>query len=152
MTHSTMTLADVNVYLAAMRRDHPDHIRCSSWLKLELAKPDQLAVSTQVLSSVIRITTNNRFFHRASSLNEAFVFSNAILNHPNSTIIAPGRKHWEIFEQISKEAALRGAVISDAWFAALAIEHHCTWVTLDGDFARFKGLRRKHPGTSAQGE
>ena len=28
-----------------------------------------------------------------------------------------------------------------AWFAALAIEHGCEWVTLDRDFERFPGLR-----------
>lgn len=55
--------------------------------------------------------------------------------------ISPGRTHWEIFEHISDQADLRGEIISDAWFAALAIEHHCIWVTLDKDFARFKGLR-----------
>jgi len=135
-----------------MRSDHPDHARCSSWVKSELIKPDQLAVSTQVLSSVIRITTNARFFRRSSSLEEAFRFSNAILNHPNSTVIAPGRTHWEIFEKTSREATLRGSVISDAWFAALAIEHHCTWVTLDADFSRFKGLQWKLPHVSVPSE
>ena len=141
MTDQAMTLADVNIYLAALRSDHPAHLRCSSWLKSELTKRDQLAVSTQVLSCVIRITTNARFLRQSSTLKEAFAFSNAVLENPNATIIAPGRSHWKIFEQISNESDLRGGIISDAWFAALAIEHHCTWVTLDKDFARFKSLR-----------
>ena len=36
--------------------------------------------------------------------------------------------------------ALHFALELTAWYAALAIEHDCTWVTLDRDFARFPGL------------
>jgi uncharacterized protein len=35
----------------------------------------------------------------------------------------------------------RGPRVSDGWFAALAIEHGCTFVTFDRDFACFPGLR-----------
>lgn len=36
-------------------------------------------------------------------------------------------------------------VVADAYQAALAIEHGCEPVTADGDFARFAGLRFRHP-------
>jgi predicted nucleic acid-binding protein len=35
--------------------------------------------------------------------------------------------------------------VADAYHAALAIEHGCEFVTADGDFARFAGLRYRHP-------
>jgi predicted nucleic acid-binding protein len=35
--------------------------------------------------------------------------------------------------------------VPDAFLAALALEHGCELVTNDGDFARFKGLRWRHP-------
>jgi predicted nucleic acid-binding protein len=41
---------------------------------------------------------------------------------------------------------LRGPRIADAWFAALAIEWGCEWVTLDRDFARFPSLKWRTPG------
>ncbi len=31
--------------------------------------------------------------------------------------------------------------MTDAWFAALAIESGCEWVTFDRDFSRFPGLK-----------
>ncbi len=34
---------------------------------------------------------------------------------------------------------------TDAYLAALAIEHGCELVTTDSDFARFQGLRWRHP-------
>jgi hypothetical protein len=35
--------------------------------------------------------------------------------------------------------------VTDAWFAALAIESGCDWITLDRDFARFPGLNWRQP-------
>ena len=36
-------------------------------------------------------------------------------------------------------------MVTDAYLAALAIEHGCEFVTTDSDFARFEGLRWRHP-------
>jgi hypothetical protein len=36
-------------------------------------------------------------------------------------------------------------MVTDAWFAALAIEWDCEWITLDRDFARFPGLKWRRP-------
>jgi predicted nucleic acid-binding protein len=33
-------------------------------------------------------------------------------------------------------------IVTDAWFAALAIEWDCEWVTFGRDYARFPGLDR----------
>jgi uncharacterized protein len=35
--------------------------------------------------------------------------------------------------------------VPDAYLAALAMEHGCEFVTVDRDFARFPGLRYRHP-------
>ena len=45
-----------------------------------------------------------------------------------------------MFERLCVETNTRGPRASDAWFAALAIEHGCTWITYDRDYARFPGL------------
>jgi predicted nucleic acid-binding protein len=37
-------------------------------------------------------------------------------------------------------------VVPDAWFAAMAIEAGCEWVTLDRDYARFAELKWRTPG------
>jgi predicted nucleic acid-binding protein len=39
----------------------------------------------------------------------------------------------------------KGNLVPDAYLAALAIESGCEWVTTDRDFARFSGLRWRHP-------
>jgi predicted nucleic acid-binding protein len=37
-------------------------------------------------------------------------------------------------------AGIAGALVSDAYVAALAIEHGCELITADSDFARFPNL------------
>jgi hypothetical protein len=39
----------------------------------------------------------------------------------------------------------KGNLVPDAYLAALAIEHGCEWISADRDFARFPGLRWRHP-------
>ena len=36
-------------------------------------------------------------------------------------------------------------MIPDLWFAALAIESNCEWITTDRDYQSIPGLRTRHP-------
>ena len=47
--------------------------------------------------------------------------------------------HREWLSSIVNGAA--GNLVQDAWYAALAIESGCEWITVDRDYARFGGLR-----------
>jgi transposase len=40
---------------------------------------------------------------------------------------------------------VKGNLVQDAWFAALAIESGCEWITTDRDYARFPELRWREP-------
>jgi predicted nucleic acid-binding protein len=60
--------------------------------------------------------------------------------------VQPGDRHWPIFIDLCRRADTRGNHVPDAWFAALAIEWGCDWVTLDRDYARFPGLVWRTPG------
>ncbi len=60
-------------------------------------------------------------------------------------MVTPGERHWPIFRDLCLKTGTRGPRVSDAWFAALAIEHGCTWITFDRDYARFPGLDWRAP-------
>ena len=51
----------------------------------------------------------------------------------------------DIFKRLCIETNTRGTTVTDAWYAALAIEWGCEWITLDRDYARFPGLRWRPP-------
>jgi toxin-antitoxin system PIN domain toxin len=138
-------LADVNVLIAAFRPDSPHHELCRRWLAEVVSEDAQFGMAPLALSAVIRITTNPRIFRNPSELDEVFAFCNELLELPNCRAIHPGQRHWSIFARLCRETAIRGSLIADAWFAALAIESGCEWITLDRDFARFPKLRWRQP-------
>lgn len=141
-----MILSDVNVLIYAFRADMPQHVRCRSWLRKVVLGDAAFAVSQQVLGAVVRITTRPAFNGSGSTLDEAFGFCADILGQPHCRVVEPGERHWPIFERLCRDTETSGARTTDAWLAALAIEHGCEWITLDRDFARFPGLKWSVPG------
>ena len=136
-----MILPDVNVLIYAFRTDAQDHDRYKSWLEAVVNGPSAYGMSPQVLASLIRICTNPRIFAEPDRPNEVFAFSRVLLEQPNATVIVPGERHWQLFESLCDESNATGNLVQDAWFAALAIEAGCEWITTDRDYARFPGLR-----------
>jgi toxin-antitoxin system PIN domain toxin len=140
-----MILADVNVLVHAFRSDATDHHLCRKWLHRIVNADSRYGLSPQVLSAVIRLTTHPKIFARPSSTTEATAFCDLLIAQPNCMIVQPGAEHWRIFTGLCKEADARGNLVTDAWFAALAIESGCEWITLDRDYARFPDLNWRVP-------
>ena len=140
-----MVLADVNVLIYAFRADDPHHAVCKAWLDRVVLGDARFGISRLALSAVVRITTNQRSFAKPSTLEEAFRYCDNLLGQPHCEIIEPGERHWAIFHDLCVKSGTRGPRITDAWFAALAIEHGCTWITFDRDYARFDGLEWREP-------
>ena len=86
-----------------------------------------------------------RVFARPSTLDEVFAFIRELTDCPNARIVGPGPDHLTIFERLCRDAGAAGKQVADGQHAAVAIEHGCTMVSLDSDFARFPGLRWEHP-------
>ena len=141
-----MILPDVNVLIDAFRKDAPHHDVCKPWLEKVAGDDAQFGVSPLALSAVARIVTNPRIFREPSPIEEAFAFCDRLMSRPNCELVRPGPRHWAIFTRMCIAASVRGARVSDAWFAALAIEGACTWITYDRDYARFPGLEWREPG------
>ena len=140
-----MILPDVNVLVYAHRQDTPDHGLYRNWFEDVLTGGQSFGVAELVLSGFLRIVTSPRIFLRPSPLEAAFQFVHEVRDRPNCVLVAPGERHWTIFEQLCRECRARGNLIPDAYHAALAIESGSEWITTDRDYARFRGLRWRHP-------
>jgi hypothetical protein len=138
-------LPDVNVLLYAFRSDSVDHARYRDWLSDVVHGDEAYGMSPQVLCSVVRIATHPRIYVSPSRLDDALAFSRVMLEQPHCTAVHPGARHFPIFEDLCRTAAVSGNLVQDAWLAALALESGCEWITTDGDFARFRGLRWRRP-------
>lgn len=140
-----MILCDVNVLLYAFRKDSIDHDKYLAWLEEVVNGDAAYGVSPQVLASVIRLSTHPRVFAHPSRLDEALAFSRTLLEQPNCVAVNPGPRHWDLFARLCTDANATGNLVPDAWFAAMAVESGCEWITTDRDYARFKGLRWRTP-------
>ena len=140
-----MKLLDVNVLIYAFREESQDHLRYRTWLEQLMASGDSFAVAELVLSSFLRIVTNDRIFRPGAPWQVANAFVETIRTQPGYARIAPGPQHWQAFVQLCESSGATADLVADAYHAALAIEHGCEWVTADKHFARFPGLRWRHP-------
>ncbi|MBM4288637.1 MAG: type II toxin-antitoxin system VapC family toxin [Deltaproteobacteria bacterium] len=136
-----MMLPDVNILVQAFRQDTRFHDLCREWLEGVVNGEAHFGMAPQVLSGVVRIATHPKVFVTPSDLPETLHFCSVLLEQPHCVIICPQAWHWQIFRRLCLQADARGNLAPDAWFAALAIESGCEWITLDRDYARFPGLR-----------
>jgi toxin-antitoxin system PIN domain toxin len=140
-----VVLPDVNVLVYAHREDSAHHEACRTWLESTLASDRAYGISELVVSAFVRIVTHPRVFNPPSPLDEALAFAADVLTPEHAVRIAPGARHWDIFTRLCRTANVRGNLVPDAYFAAMAIESGCEWVSTDGDYGRFDDLIWRRP-------
>ncbi len=140
-----MLLVDVNVLVYAHREDARNHSRYREWLEAVLDSDAAYGMSDLALSGFIRIVTHPRIFREPTPLEAALAFAAEVRDRPNCVTVAPGPAHWDIFTRYCRDCGIKGSLVTDAYFAALAMETGSEWVTTDRDYARFPGLRWRHP-------
>jgi toxin-antitoxin system PIN domain toxin len=141
-----MLAPDVNVLVYAHRSDEAVHEPYREWLEALVNQPVPFGLSWLVLGGFVRIVTNRRIYSEPTPLPAALAIIESLLDRPNCRPLAPTAEHWAHFSALCRATKAAGKLVADAQHAAVAIEHGCTWVSRDGDFARFAphGLLWKH--------
>lgn len=145
MPWTTVRLVDVNVLVHAHREEMPEHGRYREVVERMLAGPSAYGMSDLVLSGALRVLTHPRVFDPPTDVATALRFVAEVRDRPNRVAVAPGPRHWQLFTGLVREVGARGNLVPDAWLAALAIEVDAEWLSADRDYARFPGLRWRHP-------
>jgi uncharacterized protein len=135
----------VNVLVYAQRGGSEEYERIGEWLEQVANGSSSFGASTLVLSGMVRIVTHPRVFERPTPVEQALEFVHSLLARPNCVPVSPGARHWDIFTRLCVAMGATGNEVPDAYLAALAIESGCEWVSTDRGFARFEGLRWRHP-------
>lgn len=141
-----MLAPDVNVLVDTFREDSPHHARVAPWWRSVVVADAPFALFEPVLAGFLRVVTHPRVFDPPAPLDSALRFVAALREQPNALVVRSGPRHFGLFESLCRAADARGNLVADAWLAALALEHGCTWVTSDRDYARFPGLDWRPPG------
>jgi uncharacterized protein len=74
----------------------------------------------------------------------AFIMRTTI-NLPDPLLVQARRRAAETGRTGFRTCSLPIRMVTDAYFAALALESGCEWVTTDRDYGRFPGLAWRHP-------
>lgn len=98
-----------------------------------------------VLSGFVRVVTHPRVFDKPMRPSAAIAAAEAMRARPNSRPVNPGDRHWPVFCGLVRSDGAKGNAVPDAYLAALAIESGSEFVTCDRGFARYPGLRWRHP-------
>lgn len=138
-------LIDVDVFVYAHRRDSRDHAAFRQWLEDVVNGDGAYGIADLALSGFIRVVTHPRIFSPPTEIETAVAAAERLRSQPNCVVVDAGPRHWGIFTELCRRAGVKGGLVTDAYFAALAIESGSEWITTDRDYARFPGLRWRHP-------
>lgn len=140
-----MIACDVNVLIYAYDRDAPTHDAYRAWLEAAANGLEPFGIPSMVGSGFVRVVTHPRILTRPLGTGEAVRVIEEVLAAPATLLLEPGRQHWPIFAELCLRVGARGNALPDTYLAALAIEHGCVWYSADRGFARYPGLRWRHP-------
>jgi toxin-antitoxin system PIN domain toxin len=140
-----MLLIDVNVLVYAHRQDSARHVEYLEWMENVVNGAEPFGIPDIVFSGFLRVVTHPKVFNPPSDMKAALAFANQIRTRPNCVVVTPGANHWRTFTRLCEGAGIKRNLVADAYLAAMAIELDCDWITTDGDYARFTGLKWRHP-------
>jgi uncharacterized protein len=130
---------DVNVLVAASRKDHPHHVQALGWIHAaveNLAQGSTLCLQPMVVASFMRLVTNPKIFKQPTPIADALAFVDALLAVPGVEQATLGSANWLVLRRLCKEKRLSGNALPDAWLAAAVMVQGEHLVSFDTDFKR----------------
>lgn len=140
-----MIIPDINLLVYAYNTEDPSHAQAKRWWEELLNGTDPIGLPWVTITGFLRLVTHPRVLVDPMSVGQATEQVRAWLDCPSVLTVEPGKKFSAIFLGLLDEAGTAGNLTTDAYLAALAIEHQAELHSNDADFSRFKGLRWRNP-------
>lgn len=140
-----MIVPDINLLLYAYNRDALHHHKARTWWEELLNGPQPLAVPWVVVCGFVRLMTHPAVLVTPLDPDPALRHVRLWFERAFVEVLDPGPRHLEIFKRLLRTVGVAGNLTTDAYLAAIAIEHQCERHSSDPDFARFPGLRWRNP-------
>ena len=135
---------DVNVLVAAFRRDHTHHTAPLNWLQHARTSYAEGTASLTLLPVAVvgflRLVTNPRMFIDPDAIEDAVTFVDALLNSAGVELQGSGTELPLLREKLLN-ASLHGNDVTDAWIAAATEALSEPLVAFDSDFKRLLPAR-----------
>jgi toxin-antitoxin system PIN domain toxin len=140
-----MIIPDINLLVYAYNMEDPSHAQAMRWWEELLNGTDPVGLPWVTIAGFLRLVTHPRVLVDPMSVVQATEQVRAWMECPSVLTVEPGKKFSAIFLGLLEEAGTAGNLTTDAYLAALAIEHQAELHSNDSDFSRFKGLRWRNP-------
>ncbi len=140
-----MIIPDINLLVYAYNRADPQHEPARKWWEATLNEARPVAIPWIVSSGFIRLVTHPRVLKTPMEVNDATDHVRTWLAQPCAFIVEPGSRFPGLFLGLVEDLGTAGNLTTDAYLAALAIEHQAELNSSDSDFNRCSGLRWKNP-------
>ena len=140
-----MIVPDINLLVYAYNAEDPNHEEAKVWWEDLLNGTDPVGLSWIVMSGFLRLMTHPRVLERPMGLSRATGHVRSWLELPSVLTLEPGKRFSSLFLGFLESSGAGGNLTTDAYLAALSIEHQAELHSNDSDFSRFKGLRWINP-------
>ena len=106
------------------------------------ARDDVWGLPVFVIGEFLRVVTHPSILRPPSTLEIAVESIDALVGRPNSVVLNPGPRFWELLRTTTIQNRAQGNLAADAQIVAVCREHGVDEIlTEDRDFTRFDGIR-----------
>ena len=140
-----MIIPDINLLMYAYNKAVPVHPEAARWWESCLNGQEPVALPWVVCAGFIRLMTHPRVLENPRTVGEAAECVREWRGRPVVLTIEPGRNFERLFLGYLEKLGTAGNLTTDAYLAALAVEHQAELHSNDHDFHRFPGLRWRNP-------
>jgi hypothetical protein len=142
-----MIVPDINLLVYAYNAADPHHPAAKSWWEDLLNGNEPVGLSWTTVGGFIRLMTHPRVLQRPLPVSKAVGHVRSWLEAAPVLLLEPGKRFPVLFLEFLERAGTAGNLTTDAYLAALAVEHQAELHSNDADFSRFNGLRWRNPVT-----
>ena len=136
---------DVNLLVYAYNNGAPQYSAAREWWEALMRGEEPIGIPWSVVTGFIRLMSSASVVTSPFSPSDAAGYAMEWFRYPHVTLLDPGDRHWEFFQQNLSVSGSGPKLVMDAHIAALAMEHEAEVHSNDADFDRFPGLRRHNP-------
>lgn len=140
-----MIIPDINLLVYAYNAADPRHEAAKGWWEDLMNGRQPVGLPWLVVAGFIRLMTNPRVLMTPMRVGEATQCARTWVNRRQVVVVHPGARFGYLFLDFLDKAGAAGNLTTDAYLAALAVEHQAEVHSNDSDFSRFGGLRWKNP-------
>lgn len=130
-------IVDANLLLYARNESDERHDQARDWLESVLNGRTRVGLPWWSLAAFVRIGTNPRAYPSPLTPDEAAHQVEEWLDAPCAWLAEPTANFRRVFTDLVRTHGVRGALVTDAQLAALALDHGVPLASTDADFARF---------------